>query len=185
MIRFGRQFSIAAALLTIALIISFFGRLLAADVETMDKDSDQSKDPAMCYYCASPDTNLPEIKRKVLLMSFNIYRHIPEFRTEECDQLTNATLLQTQECSSGYCLKHIVDDKDGSPFVLRGCVDDLSTAQRSSYKQECTKISLDWITEACVCKGSLCNGTQFNNLSRNLNFVSLFVIFLLLYYVFL
>lgn len=67
-----------------------------------------------CYHCASPEENIDWKSRRKNVESLRaIYQKIPPMNNEQCSSTTNFGEIPRVNCSSGYCLKHLIDDYDG------------------------------------------------------------------------
>uniref|UniRef100_A0A914XKN2 Saposin B-type domain-containing protein n=1 Tax=Plectus sambesii TaxID=2011161 RepID=A0A914XKN2_9BILA len=74
-----------------------------------------------CYFCR---TDVARIKHEGVRNLINQYL-TGDFDTsavnENCDGRGNTSLMHNEPCPVRACLKIIVDDKKGIPFIIRGC----------------------------------------------------------------
>uniref|UniRef100_A0A914WZU6 Uncharacterized protein n=1 Tax=Plectus sambesii TaxID=2011161 RepID=A0A914WZU6_9BILA len=128
-----------------------------------------------CYFCR---TDVARIKHEGVRNLINQYL-TGDFDTsavnENCDGRGNTSLMHNEPCPVRACLKIIVDDKKGIPFIIRGCASTFfgltpaQFAEQNAKPEYANKFSScqitpsEWHYEHCFCQESLCNGAQRRN----------------------
>lgn len=77
----------------------------------------------------SPETNIRNVRknqnREQILDAWTmVLKNMPHQKTQECNTFANSSTLSKQPCPNQFCVKFIIDDKDGEYLLYVALMSD-------------------------------------------------------------